>query len=233
MPDWWRHAGLALTLLLGGAVLLRSGTVTTVSRREALLLAGALVAVFLWSQGWAIYAALGAPDLFLGGVTAERLTDLRALAHGAGSWKGALEVLMLAASVASFLASSVVLRERLGAMDRDGGGEIGHDLGLWAGVLGVAGLAGLWPVDPWWLVLLALGIATAGLGPATLLSTEDSRAAAAAGLVGLALFAALAVLARIRGASSGLAGAALAYPALAAGPAGAAVLWIFRRAGRR
>ena len=231
-PDWWRRAGLVLTLLLGGAALLRSGMAPAVSRRAVLVLGGALLAVFLWAQGWVVYAVLGAPDLFLGGVTAERLTDLRALAHGAPSWRRALEALLLAGGVASFLASSVALRERLGAMDRGGGGEIGHDLGLWAAVLGSVGLAGLWPVDPWWLVLLALGIATAGLGPATLWPAEDPRTVTAAGLVGLALFAALAIIAQLRGTPPGLAGAAVAYPGLAAAPAGAAVLWLFRRSRR-
>jgi hypothetical protein len=232
-PDWWRRAGLASTLLLGGAALLRGGTATALSRREVLGLGGALIAVFLWAQGWAVYAGLGAPDLFLGGVTAERLTDLGALAHGPESWGRILEAVLLAAGVASFLASSVALRERLGAMDRGGGGEIGHDLGLWAGVLGVAGLAGGWPIDPWWLVLLALGIAAAALGPATLLPTANVRAATAAGVVGLALFAALAAVAHVRGAPAGVAGAALAHPALVAAPAGAAVLWILRRPRRR
>ena len=231
--DWWGRAGLVATLLLGGAVLLGRGAATPISRRGALLLGGALVAVFFWAQGWAIYAALAAPDLFLGGVTAERLTDLRALAHGVEPWGRAFEALLPAAGLASFLASSVMLRERLGAMDRGGGGEIGHDLGLWAAVLGVAGLAGLLPVDPWWLVLLALGIATAALGPATLLRIEDSRAVTAAGLVGLAVFAALAIAAEVRGTPPGPVGAALAYPALAAWPAGAGVLWLVRRAARR
>jgi len=232
---WAQRAGAHLTLLLGGMVLLWPGAVAPPTRRLTLLLAGGLLAAFLWAQGWAIYAALGAPDLFLGGITSERLADLRWLAYGAEPWKRMLQPLFLAAGLASFLASSAALREWLGALDR--AGVVGHDLGLWAGVFGVGGLASLWPVEPWWLLFLALGIGAAGLGPSVLWPGADSRAVTASGVIGLALFAAFAFIGELRSATPewarGLPDAVLAYPALGAAPVGAVALWLCRRPRRR
>ena len=111
---------------------------------------------------------LQSPDLFLGGVTLERLLELPGAALFAEPWRRALQAFLLVAGLAAFLASSVALRERLGALDPTGGGEIGRDPGLWAGLFGGAALASLWPVDPWALTLLALGGAGCALGPAAL-----------------------------------------------------------------
>jgi hypothetical protein len=49
-----------------------------------------------------------------------------------------------------------------------------------------------------------------------------------AGVIGLIVFAGLAAV-QLRGAGGGLLGAAVAYPALAAAPVGALVLWLGRR----
>ncbi len=128
----------------------------------------------------------------------------------------------------------MALRERLGALDRTGGGEIGHDLGLWGGVFGVAAVASLWPVDPWALTLLALGAAASALAPALLCPPPPDRPAAVtgAGLVGLTIFGVLAA-AQLRGGAGGLLGVAMAYPALAAVPASICVLWMARWGARR
>lgn len=232
--DWPRRAALFFTLLAGAVALLSSGVAVPPSRGVVALVGGGLVAGFLWAQAWAVYSVLGAPDLFLGGVTAERLIGLPGLALAGTPWRRLLQAAILAAGLAGFLASSIALRERLGALDRTGGGEIGYDLGLWAGVFGVTGVASLWPVDPWWLTTLALGGAASALSPAVLWppAAERSAAATAAGLVGLGTFAALALAAELRGGGS-LAAAVLAYPAVVAAPAGACVLWIARRGARR
>jgi hypothetical protein len=97
---------------------------------------------------------------------------------------------------------------------------------------------------------LALGVSAAALGPATLWRRADSRAAIAAGIVGLLLFAAVTLVGELPGAAPAFAPAvaaagraawpeafrtaAVTYPALVAVPAGAAVLFLFRRrTGRR
>ncbi len=229
--DWPRRAALFFTLLAGAVVLLRVGTAVRPSRLVVALVGGGLVVGFLWAQAWAVYSVLGAPDLFLGGVTAERLVEPPNVALVGPFWRRLLQAALLAAGLAGFLASSIALRERLGALDRTGGGEIGYDLGLWAGVFGVAGVASLWPVDPWWLTTLALGGAASALSPAVVWPAPAERpaAATAAGLVGLGTFAALALAAELRGSGS-LGAAVLAYPAVVAAPAGACVLWIARRA---
>ena len=88
-------------------------------------------------------------------------------------------------------------------------------------------------------------MAAAALGPATLWRRADSRAATAGGIVGLAVFAVLTLVAELPGAAPALAPAvaaagraagsealrqaALTYPALVAVPASAAVLLLFRR----
>jgi hypothetical protein len=225
---WLDRAGLAVTLVAGAAALLRAGLAGRLVRDRAAFAAGGLLVAFVWAQAWAVYALINAPDLFLGGVTLERFVELPAHGLFAEPWRRTLQVLLLAAGLGAFLASSLALRERLGALDSTGGGEIGHDPGLWAGLFGGAALASLWPVDPWALSLLALGGAGCALGPAALWPPRQGRTAAAAGTVGLVVFLALAAV-QLRGAGGGLLGAAVAYPALLAAPAGALVLWLGRR----
>jgi hypothetical protein len=223
---WLERLGLAVTLLVGAAALLRAGLPPRLRRDGAGFVAGGLLLAFGWAQAWAVYAVLQAPDVLLGGVTAERLVELPAPALFADPWRQSLQVLLLAAGLAAFLASSLALRERLGALDSTGGGEIGHDPGLWAGLFGGAALASLWPVDPWALSLLALGGAGCALGPAALWPPRRARTATTAGVAGLLVFVAVAVVS-LRGPAGALSGAA--YPALLAAPAGAFVLWLGRR----
>jgi hypothetical protein len=230
-PRWVERVGLAVTLLVGAAALLRAGLPVRLSRDGVGFVAGGLLLAFVWAQAWAIYALLQAPDVLLGGVTLERLLELPAPALFAEPWRRALQALLLAAGLAAFLASSLALRERLGALDATGGGEIGHDPGLWAGLFGGAALASLWPVDPWALSLLALGGAGSALGPAALWPPRRGRTATTAGVFGLLVFASFAA-AQVRGSSGGFLGAAIAYPALVAAPAGAAILWLGRRLAR-
>jgi hypothetical protein len=230
---WLERLGLLVTLLVGAAALLRAGLTIRLSRDGAGFVAGGLLLAFVWAQAWAVYAMLQSPDLFLGGVTLERLLELPGAALFAEPWRRALQAFLLVAGLAAFLASSVALRERLGALDPTGGGEIGRDPGLWAGLFGGAALASLWPVDPWALTLLALGGAGCALGPATLYPPSAGRAglATTAGLVGLVVFATFAAI-QLRVAGGALLGPVVGYPALAGAPAGALVLWLGRgRAG--
>ena len=242
--DSSRRWGLLLTLAGGAVALIGFGAAGRVSRGEMAAVGAGLLAVFVWGLGWAVYCALGAPDIFLGGVALERLVRPPSLswaagvgAAGAGPWAAGRFVLALlpAAGLASFFASSVALRERIGGLDVTGGGEIGHDLGLWSAIVAAAAVASLWPTEPWALVLTALGLAASTLAPAVLLPAPAARArwGTWAGFVGLGVFAALALLGQWTGGGSpGWAGLPLAYPAVAAAPVAVLVLRLARR-GRK
>jgi hypothetical protein len=242
--DSSRRWGLLLTLTGGALALIGYGAATRVTRRQMAAVGAGLLAVFVWGIGWAVYCALGAPDIFLGGVALERLVRPPSLtgAAGAGSWAAGVGAagagrfvlaLVPVAGLASFFASSVALRERIGGLDVTGGGEIGHDLGLWSAIIGAAAVASLWPTEPWVLVLIALGLAASTLAPAVVLPPPAARArwGTWAGFVGLAVFGALALLGQWTGGGSpGWVGLPLAYPAVVAAPVAALVLRLARRA---
>jgi hypothetical protein len=224
-PSWARAVGLLLTALFGALALLRAGVpAPPMSRAMVAVVAGGLMIALLWGQCKAVYTALEAPDIFLGGIAPERLLAWDASGERDVASSPA-QLSLLAGGLASFLASSIALRARLGALDRTGSGEIGHDVGLWAGVFAIAAIAALWPVDVWSLVLLVLGAVGSSLGASTLAPAPVSVATAAS-LVGLAVFASLALVAAWRSPADGVLGALLAYPALAAVPVSALVLWI-------
>jgi hypothetical protein len=230
VADSSRRWGLFLTLTGGALALIGFGAAGKASRGEMAVVGAGLFAVFAWGIGWAVYCALGAPDIFLGGVALERLVRPPSLPVAAGRF---VLLLVPAAVLASFFASSVSLRERIGSLDVTGGAEIGHDLGLWSAIIGAAALASFWPTEPWMLVLIALGLAASTLAPAVLLPPPAARArwGTWAGLVGLGIFGALALAGQWTGGGSpGWTGLPLAYPAVAAAPAAAAVLWTARRA---
>jgi hypothetical protein len=243
--DGWRRWGLLVTVIAGASGLLGFGIPDRLSRRQMALCGAGFVVTFAWGLGWAIYCALGAPDIFLGGVSIERLMRPPPLASSAAAGDRVLPALLPTAGLLSFLASTVALRERLGALDVTGGGEIGHDLGLWSAILGAAALASLWPADAWLLTLWALGLAGSALSPALLWPPRENRPAVGivAGLVGLAVFGALTVAghwaglgARLgagsgTGSGDGWPSLVLAFPAVAAAPTAALVLWLARRAG--
>lgn len=241
--DSSRRWGLLLTLTGGALALIGFGAAGRISRGEMAAVGAGLLAVFVWGIGWAVYCALGSPDIFLGGVALERLVRPPSLtgAAGAGSWAAGagaagaerfVPALVPVAGLASFFASSVALRERIGGLDVTGGEEIGHDLGLWSAIIGAAAAASLWPTEPWVLVLTALGLAASTLAPAVLLPPAAARGrwATWAGFVGLAVFGALALLGQWTGGGApGWAGLPLAYPAVVAAPAAALVLRLARR----
>jgi hypothetical protein len=230
--------GLAVTLLGGGIALIGPPLTEPPSRSAAALTGGALVGAFWILQGWAVYTALGAPEIFMGGVTPERLVEVPALIMGNRLTAVRLQVLLVIAVGAGFLASTVALRARLSAVDATGGGEIGNDLGLWSMVFGGAALASLWDVDPWALVVTALGAASAVLLPAALLPLPAARpgVATAAGVAGLTVYGLLLLIGRLGGVArpaESLFGALCEHPAVLAAPAGVLVLWLAgRRAGR-
>src|SRR5262249_3094608 len=179
----------------------------------------------------AVYSLLASPDLFLGSVTPERLLTLPALADDPA--RQIFQTSLLAGGLAAFLASSVALRHCLATLDRTGGGEIGRDLGLWSGVIAIAGLGSLWHFDCWALVLLALGLAASSVSPVFFGSRMTSSAAVTvAGVVGLVVFLALTAMGQLQGSADGILGAILTYPAVIAVPAAALVLWFHRALAR-
>jgi hypothetical protein len=102
-------------------------------------------------------------------------------------------------------------------------------------VFAAAALASLWPVDPWTLVVTALGAASAVLMPAALLPVRAARpgAATVAGVAGLAVYGLLVLIGRVGGVArpaESVFGALCEHPAALAAPAGLLVFWL---AGRR
>ena len=71
--DSSRRWGLLLTLCGGALALLGLGIAGRVTRREMAVTGAALIGVSAWGVVWAVYCALGSPDLFLGGDAIERL----------------------------------------------------------------------------------------------------------------------------------------------------------------
>ena len=83
--DSSRRWGLLLTLTGGALALIGFGAPGRITRGEMAAVGAGLLAVFLWGIGWAVYCALGAPDIFLGGVALERLVRPPSLSWAAGA----------------------------------------------------------------------------------------------------------------------------------------------------
>ena len=230
--------GLGVTLLGGGVALFGPPLADRASRGEIVLVGAILLATFWALQAWAVYAVLAAPEIFMGGITPDRLVDVPGLAMVARPTGVQLQLLLVVAVGASFMASTVALRARLAAVDPAGDGEIGSDLGLWTMVFVVAALASLWHVDPWALSLTALGAGAAVFLPRALLphAAERPEIATVAGVTALAVYGILLLLGRVTGLArpaESLIGALCEQPALLAVPAGLGALWLATRGGRR
>jgi hypothetical protein len=224
-PDLAARFGLGITLVGGAVAMLRPHR--RPPRSAALLGGGALFGVVLWAEAWAVYGALTVPELLLGGPGLTRLLDLPQLALGEGPGEPYL-ALLVSGALASFFASTVGLRAavaRLGDRRR----HLARDASLWTAVFAVTGGLALWPAEPWALTLLALGLAASVVAPMLLVPPRPgaARGPLAAGLLGLGLFVALALMGRFGEVPAG-AGPLMAYPALTALPA-AVILGRLRR----
>jgi hypothetical protein len=226
---------LGLTMLGGALALLRDGPRAPPRRGARALVAAALFVTFAWAQCWALYGALTASEVFLGGVTADRLVELPARALEGRPAAGAVQALVLVGALAAFVASSAALRARVGSLDPSGAGEAGRDPGLWGAIIALAAAASLWPLDPWALTLWGLGLAGSAVLPAIVGGGRPPGAARLACVVGMATFAGLLLVGWLRGdggpADSPLA-AALAYPAVIAMPVALLARWILGRVFR-
>ena len=220
-PALLKFLGLGITLVGGAAALMLSGRSGLHSRGGTALLGLFLLVAVAWSQCWALYAAAYAPELFLGGVTAEELLELPALVLRWGRWLAGIALVGL---FAWFLASAVALRRVLAQLES----ALLPDLWVWGGLVGVAGLASLWPLDPWRLLLLALGLGASALAPLAVAAGPVGRSPSAklAPAVGLALFVGLAVAGLLSGTEGSL---ILAYPASVAAPVACGIVWLARR----
>lgn len=225
---WLARLGLLLTVAGGGVALLSSTRLVRPSRPVAIAVGAGTLAALAWAQGWGVYGSLGAPEVFLGGVTPARLVEVPGLlfAHGVAGQR--LQAMLMMGLLAGFVAGSGSLRERA-----SGGSRAGpeRDLALWAAVFAAAAVASLRPVDPWTVTLGALGVAASALAAAAVVPASPRVGTAAAGL-GLGVFSVLSALGWIHGAVSGAAGIVLQYPALVAMPAALLVSGLGARLAR-
>ncbi len=226
-----RFLGLGLTLL-GGAVALVGFAAPVGMARSAVGVGGlVLLAGLAWAECWAVYAARWAPEVFLGGVTVPSLLELPALVLRGNPWGSRLAGITLVGLSAAFLAGSVALREQVASAGGKVGRALGSDPGLWSSIFGVTALASLWSVEPWPLLLSALGLGASTVAPVILLGTPAGRPRAATWAVGmgLVLFVGLTAVGRLAVPASAVAQMVVAYPALVAAPVAAGVLWVARR----
>jgi hypothetical protein len=201
----------AVVTLLGAALAL-----VPTARRGRAAAAGPLVllAAVTAALAWGVYAA-GAPDLVLAGALPAPLLRLPALALGPGgaplAWLTGLALVLMLAT------ASVALRQRLAASGSAA-------LELWVGAVVVATALAVWPLDPWRVLTLGLGLAAAAWAPARL---ATSAAGALAGpIVGGVAFVALAALPALAPGAPVWLDALARYPALVAMPLG----WLAARA---
>lgn len=233
-PRVLRFLGLGVTLL-GGAVALVGFAGPT---GTALTRVWPTVLVLLWvlasAECWAIYAARWAPELFLGGVAAASLLELPTFVLKSQPVGPRLVGFTLAGLFALFLAASVALRKQLAAAEGQVGESVASDGGLWGGVFAVTALAALWPVEPWSLMLSALGLGASCLAPLVLLGPRTARPRATTWAlgVGFVLFLGVTAAGRLWPPASPLAEALVAYPALVAAPVAAILLRVAARPAR-
>ena len=226
--------GLGFTLLGGAVAMTALGAPSGTARLGVGLGGVALLLVLGWAQCWAIYAVRWAPEFYLGGVAAAALLELPALVLRGDPWGPRLAGLSLAGLFALFLAASVALREQLAAAEGQASRIVATDRGLWGGVFAVTAPAALWPVEPWSLMLSALGLGASCLAPLVLVGTPPARPQATTWAVGvgLVLFLGLGIVGRLWVPVGSVAEALVAYPALVAAPIVAGILRVARRPPR-
>ena len=178
--------GLAV---VGGAVALFADPRFAPPRRATAVVAGAgLLAALGWSQAWAVYGVLQAPDVYLGGIALASMIQVPVLAVGGAGAR--LQTVLLAGLLAALAAASASLIERphaAQASPRDGG----RALGLWALLFAGAGAAALRAVDPWAIALWAFGLAASTVAVSAVLPVSDVRLSGAGSGFGVGVFAAL------------------------------------------
>jgi hypothetical protein len=197
----------ALATLVGGALALVPPAAPAGWRAAAgplLVLAGVGAAA-----GWGLYAAATASDLVLGGSLPAPLLRLPGLALGSPAGR-VLGLVAAGGLLLLLLAAIAALRQRFAETLRP------HPA-LWLLTVVAAAALAVWPLDPWQLTLLGLGLAAAVWAPARLAGA--GVAGVAGSLVGGVAFVGLAALPLAGPVPAGLEGL-LGHPALVAMPLG-------------
>jgi hypothetical protein len=146
----------------------------------------------------------------LGGSLLTPLLRLPSLALGPRA--GASLALLTGAGVVLLVVGvTVALRQRLAAVTR-------AEPALWAAAVGLAAALSVWPLDPWRLLTLGLGLAAAVWAPSVLAATRS--AGLAGSVVGALVFAALAALPLLVPPAAAALDGLVRYPALLALPLG-------------
>lgn len=212
--------GAGVTILGGAAALLNQGRSVRVSRLTGALAGSGCLLAWFWAQGWGIYTISAAPEMFLGGLSPEKLFELPALILADTPWGPAAKGLLIFGSFLALLASAVALKELLPGT--------GDERGLWILMVGVLTLGSLWPLDPWGVLVIALGLGASTLAPLAWVGTPTGRpwAATIGVAAGLGVFLAFTALGRFGGTTGPWTQVLESYPALAAAPVGAAILRI-------
>jgi hypothetical protein len=227
---WAARLGLATTLLGGAMGLLAGGGGPRRSRRAIGVIGAALLAAFLWAQGWAVYSLLLAPEVFLGGATPARLVEMPVLALGGGPAARPAQIALLVAIFVGVVATAKAWLDVGGNGHGAGRATSARDLAFRALAIVIAGLGSLGPVEPWPLMLLALGAGGAALAPTALSAGAPGRAGVVAGTLGLLVFVGVGVSAWVYPARSDVLTMVGRFPAMVALPVALLALPLVRRA---
>ncbi len=236
-PDWaepglgpggWRAlAGLAVTLLIGGlgltaahGALADGAAADGAARLGATLASLGLAAAVLWS----LYAAWLTPEVYLAGVAGSEVYELPGRVAALGAAGAPLRDLALLGLAGGGLAAAVATLAGL----PPGTPGLRPILLIAAGLL-----AGLVPVAPWPVLLLAFGLSASTSAPAAVLACWRERwsplGCAVGATIGLGAFTGLALV-HVAGLAGSPEAAWLgwlaAWPALVGAPLNVAAAWL-------
>ncbi len=211
--------GVLLTLV-GGALALtpRAAAGAPSTARGALAGPALLLLLVLSAVCWGVYGAHAAPELALVAGASAGLVELPALLLPTLAGRAVVAATMIAL-ILLFVATACALRDVAVADGAPGARDA-----VWAGLLALAGAAGVWPGDAWRVFL-----AGCGLAGATVLAPRIAGGGRAAQLAGSAVGAAtFAGLAAVAGLLPAWAAAAAVSPILLAGPLAWATARVWR-----
>ena len=206
-PEMLPAALGALVTFLGAALAL----VPPAPRGARAAVAGplALLVALTGAVGWGVYTAAIAPELALGGSPLAPLLRLPALVMATRGRLLALLALLALGFI--LLAVAAAARARLATVAAPAPG-------LWAATVVAAAALALGRSDPWWLLMVGLGLAAAALAPLRLASGRTG--ALAGSVVGAAAFVTLSLLPVLAPGAPTWLGVFARYPALMAMPLG-------------
>jgi hypothetical protein len=167
--------------------------------------------------------------VFLGGATPARLVEMPVLALGGGPAARPAQIALLVAIFVGIVATAKAWLDVGGIHHGTGRATPAGDLAFRAVGIVIAGLGSLWPVEPWPLMLLALGAGGAALAPTALSAGVPGRAGVVAGTLGLVVFVGVGVSAWVYPARWDVLTVVGRFPAMAALPVALLALPLVRR----